>query len=489
MYKRFIKCIVLILMLSQLVGCAGGAKLETEQLSKPENELATEEGTQEEEESELEVETKTEEMKEYEMLPAPEWTANATMYEVNIRQYTEEGTFRAFQEHLPRLQKMGVKILWFMPIYPISAKKRLGTLGSYYSIADYLEVNPEFGTKEDFKELVEKCHEMGFQVMLDWVANHTGWDHPWIEEHPDWYTQNANGEIIYPETWQDVADLNYNNEDMQNEMKNAMLYWVKEFDVDGFRCDYAGGVPVEFWEDVKKSLDEIKPVFMLAEDDRNMELLNNAFHANYGWSLYGDLNSIAGGSNKSYNLKNYFRYKLNSYPEGTYPLHFIDNHDENSWNGTVDERMGDAQQAMLALIFTVPGMPLLYSGQEVNLNHRLEFFEKDQIIWEDFVNEELITKLVHFRLEHPALWSGEAGGVFEFLEVSDSKVMAYRRLKDKDQVIVVLNLSSKDITVQLTMDQDFEGQDFITSNTIMLHEGDNDLSLKPWDYIVLSESK
>ncbi|MDF2484461.1 MAG: 1,4-alpha-glucan branching enzyme, partial [Herbinix sp.] len=245
----------------------------------------------------------------------PDWSDNATMYEVNIRQYTQEGTFKAFEEHLPRLKEMGIKILWFMPIYPISMEKRLGSLGSYYAIADYQGINPEFGTKEDFQHLVDTCHEMGFKVILDWVANHTGWDNAWIRENPDWYTKNAEGEIIYPETWEDVADLNFESKDMQNAMIKAMSYWVKEFDVDGYRCDYAGGVPLDFWENVRTKLDRIKPVYMLAEDDRSMAFLKYAFNSNYGWSFYHDLNNVAKGTKKASSLASYFKNKVKNYPD------------------------------------------------------------------------------------------------------------------------------------------------------------------------------
>lgn len=417
----------------------------------------------------------------------PEWSDNATMYEVNIRQYTKEGTFKAFEEHLPRLQEMGVKILWFMPIHPISREKRLGTLGSYYSIADYTDINSEFGSKDDFKHLVDKCHEMGFKVILDWVANHTGWDHEWIKKNPDWYTKNDKGDIIYPETWQDVADLNFDSKAMQKQMKKAMEYWVKEFDVDGFRCDYAGGVPLEFWESARKSLNRIKPVYMLAEDDRSMALMTYAFNSNYGWSLFHDLNSVARGAKKADSLKSYFNNKIKGYPQGSYPLHFIDNHDENSWNGTVKERMGDAQEAMLALIFTVPGMPLIYSGQEVNLDHRLEFFEKDLIEWDDFVNEELLTKLIHLKLDHPALWNGDAGGDMKFLDMSSERVLAYERIKDYDHIIVIINLSDQKRSFKLTMNNEFEGNDLLSSETIVLNSGVNELTFQPWEYIILSK--
>lgn len=447
MRTKLVKCIAITIILIQLVGCSSAGSQDA--------------------------------------VMVPEWSVNATMYEVNIRQYTQEGTFKAFEEHLPRLQEMGVKILWFMPIYPISREKRLGSLGSYYSIADYMEINPEFGTKEDFKNLVERCHEMGFYVILDWVANHTGWDHEWINKHSDWYTKNAQGEIIYPENWEDVADLNYDSKAMQKEMKKAMIYWVKEFNVDGFRCDYAGGVPLEFWESVRKALNKIKPVYMLAEDDRSMALMRYAFNSNYGWSLFHDLNSVARGAKKASSLKSYFTNKITAYPPGTYPLHFIDNHDENSWNGTVEERMGEAQQAMLALIFTVPGMPLVYSGQEVNLSHRLEFFEKDEIVWEDFVNEELLTKLIHLKLDHPALWNGDAGGEMKFLKVSSERVLAYQRENEEDRIVVVLNLSDSDRTLTLTMDCEFEGKDLMTADTVSLNVGANELTLKPWEFLIL----
>jgi glycosidase len=327
---------------------------------------------------------------------------------------------------------------------------------------------------------------MGFKVMLDWVANHTGWDNAWIRNNPEWYTQNSEGEIIYPETWQDVADLNFENKDMQKAMLKAMTYWVKEFDVDGYRCDYAGGVPLEFWETARKKLDKIKPVYMLAEDDRMMALLKSAFNSNYGWSFYGDLNSVAKGNKRASSLTSYFKNKVTTYPEGTYPLHFIDNHDENSWVGTVEERMGVAQQAILTLMFTVPGMPLIYSGQEVNLDHRLQFFDKDEIIWEDFQNEELLTKLIHLKLENTALWNGNEGGEIQFLNSSKESVLVYQRQKDEDKVFVVLNLSNNASEVQFSMEQGFEGKDLMTSENVSLGTGENKLSLEPWEFIVIS---
>jgi len=215
--------------------------------------------------------------------PEPAWAKHATIYEVNIRQYTKEGTFNAFSKHLPRLRELGVDILWFMPIQPIGNKKRKGTLGSYYSIKDYRDINPEFGTMEDFRNLVNKAHGMGFKIILDWVANHSAWDNAWMVLKPDWYTKDELGNMVSPYDWTDVADLNYDMHYLRKAMTEAMLFWVQELDIDGFRCDVAGLVPVDFWEDTSEKLNKLKEVWMLAEDGSQYWLLNKAFNANYGW--------------------------------------------------------------------------------------------------------------------------------------------------------------------------------------------------------------
>jgi glycosidase len=237
----------------------------------------------------------------------PEWSHDAVIYEVNVRQYTPEGTFDAFSKHLPRLQELGVKVLWFMPIHPISVKNRKGSLGSYYAVQDYKKVNPEFGTFDDFKKLVEQAHDMGFKVILDWVANHTGWDGTWISNHPEWYNRDSLGQIIPPVAdWSDVADLNYNMSEMRAAMIDALKFWVAEANIDGYRCDVAGMVPVDFWEEARAELDKIKPVFMLAEDESESELLVNAFNANYGWELHHIMNMGAKGEAGVPEVKAYF---------------------------------------------------------------------------------------------------------------------------------------------------------------------------------------
>lgn len=376
--------------------------------------------------------------------PKVDWAANASIYEVNIRQYTPEGTFNAFAEHLPRLKELGVGILWLMPVTPISEKGRKGTLGSYYAVKNYREVNPEYGTMDDFKALVRQAHELGFKVILDWVANHTGWDNPLIEEHPDWYTQK-DGRIVSPvDDWSDVADLNYDNREMRRYMTESMHFWIEEADVDGFRCDMAAMVPTDFWEETRVSLDSLKPVFMLAEA-WEPELTRQAFDACYGWDLHHLMNDIAQGKKNAGELPAYFSRLDTLYPAHTLVMNFIDNHDENSWAGSVPERMGDAAPAFAVLTYTVPGLPLLYSGQEAGLDKRLPFFEKDSIDWGK--NPGLAAfyrSLNELKHNNPALAGGQNKGSFRILPHDNPRdLFAYERTSGNNRVIVILNLANE----------------------------------------------
>ena len=416
----------------------------------------------------------------------PAWSDDAVMYEVNVRQYTPEGTFNAFSEHLPRLKELGVEILWFMPIHPIGEKNRKGTLGSYYSIQDYKAINPEFGTFDDFRNLVNEAHDMGFKVLIDCVANHTAWDNVWIEDNKDWYTQDSLGNVVPPVAdWSDVADLNYDSQEMRAAMIDAMDYWVAEADIDGYRCDYAGGVPTDFWEEARASLEEIKPVFMLAEDQDHLDLLNYAFDCNYGWTFHHYMNEIYSGEKSVNDIKSYFTQIDTTYPAGTYPLQFTTNHDENSWNGTAYERLGDAVKTFAVLSFTVPGMPLIYSGQEAGLNKRLEFFEKDQIDWDrDPSMTELYQKLIDLKQDNPALWNGEAGGTIEFFETSAPEtLLAFQREKDDNMILVIMNLSGEKISGSADV-SDGNYMEYFTGEEMPL--GDNMLvDIEPWNFLVL----
>jgi glycosidase len=414
------------------------------------------------------------------------WTDNATMYEVNIRQYTPEGTFKAFEQHLPRLQKLGVKILWFMPIHPIGVKNRKGALGSYYSISDYKAVNPEYGTFGDFKSLVDKAHKMGFKVLIDCVANHSSWDNVWMENHKDWYTQDSLGNVISPvPDWSDVADLNYNNPNMRAAMLDALKFWVTEAGIDGYRCDYAGGVPTGFWEQARVSLDSIKPVFMLAENEDQLDLLNKAFDCNYSWTFHHTMNEIYSGKKQVADISNYFQKIDTTYPGGKYPLEFTSNHDENSWNGTEYERLGDAVKTFATLAFTVPGMPLIYSGQEAGLKKRLSFFGKDTINWgTDPSMGDFYAKLVLLKKNNPALWNGLAGGKIEFLQTSQpEKLLAFKRTKGSNTVLVLMNLSKDKLSGNVTFPQKGRYTEFFSGKKEDL-TGDQTFDMNPWEYHV-----
>jgi len=415
----------------------------------------------------------------------PEWAKNANIYEVNIRQYTQEGTFKAFQEHLPRLKAMGVDILWIMPIHPIGMKNRKGTLGSYYAVQNYKEVNPEFGTLEDFKALVNKAHELGFKVIIDWVANHTSWDNVWITANPEWYTQNDKGEIIAPvEDWADVADLNYDNADMQNAMIDALKYWVTETGIDGYRCDVAGMVPNEFWVKARKELDAIKPVFMLAEWGEPQ--IHEAFDMSYGWDMHHIMNDVAQGKASPLAFDTLFTKIAETYPQEAFMMQFTSNHDENSWNGTEYERMGDAVKAFAVFAATIPGMPLIYSGQEAGFNKRLDFFEKDLIVWKDNNMTGVYTKLLTLKKENAALWHGEAGGSFtKIVTDADNKVYAFVREKDDKKVVVIINMSKSQVNVNFTTEAAFGKYKSLLDDKEMTLESGKPLKLKAWEAYVL----
>ncbi len=295
---------------------------------------------------------------EYQKVKQVEWSKNLSIYEVNIRQYTPEGTFNAFAEHLPRLKELGTDLLWLMPIHPIGEKNRKGTMGSYYAVKDYYGINPEFGTEEDFINLINKIHELEMYVIIDWVANHSAWDNELINKHPEWYKKNEEGEIVPPvPDWTDVAGFNFEIPEMQDYMIDALKYWVKDFNIDGYRCDVAGMVPVEFWNNARYELDKIKPVFMLAEADEP-ELHEYAFDMTYAWTMHFLWNEIVEGKKTVDDLINQYETEKTKYNLSDYRMNFTSNHDENSWKGTAIERLGDATKVFAVLSVTAPGMPV-----------------------------------------------------------------------------------------------------------------------------------
>ena len=392
----------------------------------------------------------------------PAWAKQANFYELNVRQYSPEGTFAAAQRALPRLKGMGVDVVWVMPIYPISETKRKGTAGSYYASSSFTEVNPEFGTKADFNSFVDAAHAEGLYVILDWTANHTGWDHPWIEEHPEFYIRDVDTDTIRHafnpqdenggETdWYDIAQLDHTNEDLHAAMIADMQYWLREFDVDGFRCDVAGFVPIEFWYKVRPALESVKPVFMLAEWGDEPEHFEAAFDINYGWDFHKLLNSLAEGEANAADVWMHQEKDTALYAPYAYHLNFTSNHDENSWNGTEFERMGALADAMFVVAATFEGAPLVYSGQEEPLRRRLEFFEKDDIGFGDYAKEDFFRKLLRLRHVHPALAAGEAGGRASrlALDPKSSDILAYARERDGQTVMVLVNLDDEDHGLEL----------------------------------------
>jgi len=431
---------------------------------------------------EIDKQQKTNEVKKEKdavsLLEAPAWTKDAIMYEVNVRQYSEAGTFKAMQDDLPRLKALGVDILWLMPIHPIGELKRKGSLGSYYAVKDYKKVNPAFGTLLDFNNLVKAVHQQDMYLIIDWVPNHTAWDNAWITEHPDWYTQDENGNIIdptNPETgeswgWTDVADLNFDNMDMRNAMIDAMKFWVKECDIDGFRCDVAHSVPVDFWYDVKIALDEVKPLFMLAEAEKPV-LHQNGFHASYAWDLHHRLNKLANGEMTAADIRAYLLEDAKKHQAKDYRLNFTSNHDENSWSGTVFERMGDAHQCLAALTYVIPGIPLIYNGQEAPLKKRLEFFEKDAIDWNNYAYTDFYRNLNQLKKRNPVLWNGSYGGTLKFISSTQAnKILAISRSKGKDTFTALFNLSDKPAMVELK------------DNSFYQKAGKSRFELAAWEY-------
>jgi len=377
------------------------------------------------------------------------WTESATLYEVNIRQYTPEGTFRAFEAHLPRLRAMGVDILWIMPVQPISREKRKGSLGSYYAVQDYLAVNPEYGTLEDFRHLVNSAHALGFHVILDWVANHTGWDHVWVQEHPSWYLRNSRGELEgyhytdlsdhHEETWADVIGLDYRKPEVRSGMIEAMSYWMRATRIDGFRCDVAWTLPVAFWDEARARLEEIRPLFLLAEAD-TPELQARAFDMSYDWTLYHLLIKVARGEAGARELAALYTQPARRYPAGAMRMTFTSDHDENSWNGTDRELYGEGAEAMAVLAATLPGMPLVYGGQEDALDRRLKFFDHDPIVWKDFPRAGFYRRLFALKHAHPALASTLEPGNLEILDTGNPGVFAFRRVTGGDRLRIAVNL-------------------------------------------------
>lgn len=415
----------------------------------------------------------------------PEKAKDMNIYEVNIRQYTPEGTIKAFQTHLPRLQEMGVDILWIMPVQPISEKNRKGPLGSYYSIQDYTAINPNFGTEADFKAMVDDAHERDMIVILDWVANHTGFDHEWVNNE-GWHNVDSLGNVTWPSgtDWTDVADLNYDNNEMRAAMIQDMKWWLTEMKIDGFRCDVAGEVPNDFWRTAIDSLQSTKDVFMLAEWDEP-KLHEAGFHMTYGWGPHHWMNEKAKGHFDTDSLEKLMISDIDRYGKNDFRMMFTTNHDENSWNGTVFERFGEGHKAWAVWAFTVRGMPLIYSGQEAGLAKRLRFFDKDTIDFSSIPHQAFYTKLLSLKKENAALYNGSYGGGLNFIDDRNSQVSSYIRTTENNEVFVIINLSENEQTVKYSDVNFGEYKNYFDNETVSI--SDAQFMLEPYEYYVLTK--
>jgi len=331
------------------------------------------------------------------------------LYEVNIRQYTEEGTFAAFQKQLPRLKKMGVKALWLMPITPIAQKNKKGSLGSPYAASDYKGINPEFGTAEDFRRLIDEAHRQEFKIIIDWVANHTGWDHVWTWSNPEFYKKDPqSGDFKIASGMEDIIELDYSNHELRREMIDTMLFWVENFDIDGFRCDLASWVDLEFWKEARPKIDSLKPLLWLGEfDELEHPDYGKVFDVSYSWAWMHKTRDYYDGRQSLKDLIELLR-QYDNLGDQSMRLWFTANHDENSWNGTEYEKYGVLAKPLAVFSATWNGIPLLYSGQELPNHKRLAFFEKDPIQW-DFPCElnDFYRILFDLKSKNPALKGGD----------------------------------------------------------------------------------
>jgi alpha-amylase len=410
------------------------------------------------------------------------WCKGSNVYEVNIRQYTEAGTFNAFAGHLPRLRDMGVEILWFMPITPISKEGRQGSLGSYYACSDYVSVNPEFGTLQDFKTLVDEAHGLGMKVIIDWVANHTGWDHTWTRTNPEFYRRTADGKFYDVNGWHDVIDLNYYDHAMRSAMIDAMRFWIEETNIDGFRCDMAHLVPLDFWREARTKLDAIRPLFWLAETE-NIAYLN-VFDSWYTWQWMAATEKYCRQQASLPDLLQVLHHYRHDFPARAIGLYFTANHDENSWNGTEYEKYGDAAKAFAVFSCTWEGIPLIYSGQELPNRKRLKFFDKDQIEWTGTCElHDFYKTLLHLRRQHPALRYDDAAPHFINLGTHEP-VLAFTRRYHHRQLVVVLNLSPHEVSIKIPGQQLMHPLKDIFSGRTVSPDDPVVIGIKGWDYCV-----
>lgn len=420
---------------------------------------------------------------------APAWVRHTTIYEVNLRQYTKAGTFNAFALELPRLKELGVETLWFMPLTPIALQNRKGTLGSYYACSDYTAINEEFGTGADFKQLVQQAHAMGFKIIIDWVANHTGWDHVWTKQHPDYYRKDsATGTFQIASGMDDIIELDFSNSRLRAAMIDAMKYWITEYDIDGFRCDLAFWVELDFWKEARPQLDAIKPLFWFGEyDELDKPEYGEVFDASYTWTWMHRANDFYQKGLPLDSLRTVLQ-RYDRIGDSSLRSWFTTNHDENSWNGTEYEKYGKMAKALAVFSATWNGVPLLYSGQEIGNRKRIAFFEKDLFERAPDADElfGFYQQLLRLKKQHPALAAGDPTIQTHAVKTSaDDKVFCFVRKKGNREVLVVLNLSSQtDLHFDLLDNQVMGTYRNAFSGAANDFSATRSFEMQPWEFLV-----
>jgi alpha-amylase len=414
----------------------------------------------------------------------PSWALKTNIYEINLRQYTAEGTCTAFAKELPRLKDMGIETLWFMPIYPIGKKNRKGTLGSYYSIQNYTALNGDYGSSRDFKLLIEDAHQLGFKIMLDWVANHTAWDHEWTISHPEFYSKDDSGNFRPPfPDWEDVIQLDFNNRELWKAMIDTMQFWVREFDIDGYRCDMAHLVPLNFWKEARQSIDYVKPLFWLGETED--PTYHEVFDASYTWEMLHKMEALWRGETNVQGLKKVLDTYRDNFPSHACRVFFTSNHDENSHSGSEYERMGEAAKAFAVFCATWKGIPLIYSGQELPNTKRLKFFDKDNIEWSGkYELHDFYQKLLSLKATNNAL-RADAEAIFINAGI-DNNIFSYLRKYGNHEVWVLLNLSHNDAIIKIPGNVEGRFKDIFLNKIIDLNNIE-ELHLDKWGYKVFEK--
>lgn len=406
-------------------------------------------------------------------------TEDVVIYEVNLRAFSSTGDLQGVINRLTEIKALGINTIWLMPIYEEGV---LNSVHSPYSVKDYKKVSTEYGSLADLRTLTTQAHQLGISVILDWVANHTSWDNAWISGHPDWYSQNAAGNIIIPPgtNWNDVADLNFNNADMKLAMIDAMKYWVLEANVDGFRCDYADGVPFEFWQDAITTLNSIsnRHLLFLAEGTR-ADHYTAGFHLTYGWNFYTACKNVWSGTTSS-SLYNTHLSEYTNTPAGKHKIRFTTNHDESAWDASPWSLFNGKAGALAASVSAIfmGGVPLIYSGQEVGRSTTTPFFTNSPINWT--INQDMLQAYKDMLAFHNQSAAARKGTISNF--VNSSNVLCIKKVLGSESVVIIVNVRNSTQSYAVPSPLTGTWTNALTNASYTLG---STVSLAPYQYILL----